>query len=147
MDKLQGQGFGADRAGTDLEQAKRTTKVCMGTVKAVHYWAKEVTGNFSRGTDGPMIAKSSAIRLERVLAPHLAMLQKNRDECLRNPSEFFTYTMMSLRPAMKDYMLWVDPTFKTYDDQVLEEMERSKESFCRAGSEPTWQAPEPYLSR
>jgi hypothetical protein len=116
-----------------------TAKVCMGTIKGVHYWVKEINGTFNQGTDGPMISKASALRLERVLKPHLQLLRDNRDECLQNPSTFFTYTMMSLRPALKETMRWVDASFKTYDDEVYAEMQSSKETFSRAGSIPKWQ--------
>ena len=44
---------------------------------------------------------------------------------------------MSLRPALKDHMRWVDQKFKEWDhwdEQVLDEMESSKQDFKRAGS-------------
>lgn len=111
----------------------------MGTIKGVHYWIKEINSTFNQGTDGPMISKASALRLERVLKPHLQLLQDNRDECLQNPSTFFTYSMMSLRPSLKETMRWVDASFKTYDDEVYEEMQSSKETFSTTGSTPKWQ--------
>ena len=141
---MQDRGLGS--TGSDVDKVKRTMKVCMGTVKGVHYWVKDVTDNYSKGTDGPMIAKASAVRLERILAPHLLVLLKNRDECLKSPSTFFTYTMMSVRAAFKDYDLWIDPSYKIYDTAVLEEMERAKQNFARAGTDrtPGWVAAEPY---
>lgn len=111
----------------------------MGTIKGVHYWVKEINTTFNQGTDGPMISKASALRLERVLKPHLRLLQDNRDECLHNPSTFFTYAMMSLRPALKETMRWVDASFKMHDEELYEEMQSSKESFSHAGSIPKWQ--------
>ena len=141
---MQDRGLGS--TGSDVDKVKRTMKVCMGTIKGVHYWVKDVTDNYSKGTDGPMIAKASAVRLERILAPHLLVLLKNRDECLKSPSTFFTYTMMSVRAAFKDYDLWIDPSYKIYDTAVLEEMERAKQNLARAGSDrtPGWVAAEPY---
>ena len=41
---------------------------------------------------------------------------------------------MSLRPALKDHMRWVDQKFKEWDhwdEQVLDEMESSKQDFKR----------------
>ena len=56
---------------------------------------------------------------------------------------------MSLRPALKDHMRWVDQKFKEWDEQVLDEMERSKQDFQRAGStgEPAWQSQVAYERR
>ena len=105
--------------------------VCIGTVKGMYYWVKEINANFGQGTDGPMIGRAAAVRLERALKPHLAILQAHRDDCLQNPSTFFTYALMSLRPALKDHMRWVDQKFKEWDEQVLDEMESSKQDFKR----------------
>ena len=123
--------------------------VCIGTVKGVYYWVKEINDNFGQGTDGPMIGRAAAVRLERALKPHLAILQAHRDGCLQNPSTFFTYALMSLRPAVKDHMRWVDQKFKAWDEQVLDEMESSKEDFKRAGSTgaPAWQSQVAYVPR
>ena len=37
--------------------------VCIGTVKGVYYWVKEINANFGQGTDGPMIGRAAAVRL------------------------------------------------------------------------------------
>jgi len=145
LKSMKEKGVGGD--GADMEKVKRTAQTCMGTIKSVHYWVKEINGNFNQGTDGPMIAKASAVRLERAIKPHLEILEKNRDECLSNPSTFLTYSMMSVRPAFKEYMRWVENSWQSFDDQVLVEMELHKEQFNGSGSTPTWQAPEYSASR
>ena len=130
-------------------QRSRTTMVCICTVKGVYYWVKDINANFGQGTDGPMIGRAAAVRLERTLKPHLAILQAHRDDCLQNPSTFFTYALMSVRPALKDHIRWVDLKLKEWDEQVLDEMEKSKLDFQRAGSTstPAWQSPDGYMCR
>jgi hypothetical protein len=60
--------------------------------------------------------------------------QAHRHDCLTNPSTFLTYALMSVRPAFKDFFAWVDPKFKEWDEQVLQEM-RSQATDASIGKD------------